>query len=110
MRSVRRIPVEKRLGEDSVDWVGWAPWHQHKDARDADGDVPEDVPAEDRRSLGGGGWFWFGLERRPRGISRSPKRMLKNIDTPEGAADAPAGLGDWRGNLTLRLVVRDAVD
>ena len=48
VRSVRRIPVEKRWCEDCVDWIRWAPWHRYKDARDADGDVPEGVPAEER--------------------------------------------------------------
>ena len=48
VRSVRRIPVEKRWGKDNIEWVKWAPWNRYKDARDADGDVPEGIPTEER--------------------------------------------------------------
>ena len=47
-RSVRRVPFEKRWGEDNVNWVHWAPWHKYKDDEGADGDVPEGVPVEER--------------------------------------------------------------
>ena len=47
-RSVKRIPKGERWTKDCVDWVRWAPWNRYKDAQDADGDVPEGVPAEDR--------------------------------------------------------------
>jgi hypothetical protein len=50
IRTVRRIPMERRWSEDCVKWVKWAPWHRYKDAPDADGDLPEGVPAEERRS------------------------------------------------------------
>ena len=49
VRSVKRIPVEQRWGNDCVDWVKWAPWHRYREAEDADGDVPEGVPAEERK-------------------------------------------------------------
>ena len=48
VRSVRRIPVEKRWSEDNIKWVKWAPWHRYKGAEDADGEVPEGVAPEER--------------------------------------------------------------
>ena len=30
VRSVRRIPLEKRWCEDCVGWVQWAPWNKYK--------------------------------------------------------------------------------
>ena len=48
VRSARRIPFEKRWGEDCVNWVVWAPWRMYKNAEDEDGDLPEGVPAEER--------------------------------------------------------------
>ena len=47
VRSVKRIPVEQRWGEDCVNWIRWAPWRRYKDAVEADGDLPEGVPAEE---------------------------------------------------------------
>ena len=41
-RSVRRIPVEHRWGEDCLSLVDRVPWNRYKEALDADGDVPED--------------------------------------------------------------------
>ena len=41
-RSVRRIPVEHRCGEDCLSWVDRVPWNRYKEALDADGDVLED--------------------------------------------------------------------
>ena len=48
-RSVKRLPKEKRWGEDSVNWVTWAPWNRYKDHGEHDGDLPEGVPAEEKR-------------------------------------------------------------
>jgi hypothetical protein len=48
VRSIRRIPLERRWGEDCVNWVQWAPWHKYKDDEGADGDVPEGVPVEEQ--------------------------------------------------------------
>ena len=45
-RSVHRIPVEERWGEDSVRWVKWAPWNRYKGDEGADGEVPEGVEVE----------------------------------------------------------------
>ena len=47
MRSVKRIPVQQRWGEDCVNWVKWAPWRRYKDAVEADGDLLQGVPAEE---------------------------------------------------------------
>ena len=55
VRSVRRIPLEKRWGDDCVDWIKWAPWNRYKDSGDADGDVPEGVPVEERSETKGSG-------------------------------------------------------
>ena len=54
-RSIRRRPFEKRWTRDSLDWVKWAPWHRYRDAEDEDGEVPEDVPAEERSEPKAGG-------------------------------------------------------
>ena len=55
VRSVRRIPVEKRWGEDCVGWVKWAARYRYKDARDSDGDLPEGIPVEERVEAEGSG-------------------------------------------------------
>ena len=46
VRSIRRIPVEQRWSRDCVEWVQWVPWNRYRDAPDADGDLPEGVPAK----------------------------------------------------------------
>ena len=50
-RSIRRIPIEHRWGEDCVTWITRAPWNRYKDAVDADGDLPEGVPAVEARPV-----------------------------------------------------------
>jgi hypothetical protein len=52
-RSVRRIPVEDRWGEDCVKWVKNVPWNRYPGAEDADGEVPEGVVAEGRQVVEG---------------------------------------------------------
>jgi len=47
VRTVERIPLERRWGEDNVNWIQWAPWRKYKDVVEADGDLPEGVPAEE---------------------------------------------------------------
>ena len=47
VRSVRRVPFEHRWGDDNTSWVRWAPWNEYRDCPNADGDVPEGVPAEE---------------------------------------------------------------
>jgi hypothetical protein len=48
-RAVKRLPKEKRWGEDSVNWVVWAPWNRYKDHEERDGDLPDGVPVEEKR-------------------------------------------------------------
>ena len=48
VRAAKRLRVDKRWGEDNVNWVCWAPWRRYKDAPDGDGEVPEGVPVEER--------------------------------------------------------------
>ena len=51
-RSVKRLPIERRCSEDSLNWVQWCPWRRCKDAPDGEADVPEGVPEEEKK-LGG---------------------------------------------------------
>jgi hypothetical protein len=53
VRSIRRIPFEKRWGEDCLNWVQWAPWHRYKGDEEEDGEVPEGVPADEVKEDGG---------------------------------------------------------
>ena len=46
-RSIKRIPEGLRWGEDCVRWVRWVPWNRYRDDEMADGDLPEEVPAEE---------------------------------------------------------------
>ena len=55
VRSVRRLPVERRWSEDCVGWVKWAPWNEYKDAENADGEVPEGIPIEEKVNSSGSG-------------------------------------------------------
>jgi hypothetical protein len=48
VRSVRRIPVEERWGEDCVEWVRWAPWYRYRGDDLGDGDLPEGIPESER--------------------------------------------------------------
>ena len=41
VRSVRRIPVEERWGEDCLDWVKNVPWNRG-DGGETDGEIPEE--------------------------------------------------------------------
>jgi hypothetical protein len=47
VRSVKRLPVERRWNVENLEWVNRVPWNKYKDARDADGDMPEGVPARE---------------------------------------------------------------
>ena len=42
------IVMELRWSRENVDMVKWAPWNKYKGAEDADGEVPEGVPVEER--------------------------------------------------------------
>ena len=69
VRSVRRLSVEKRWSEDNLNWVKWVPWRKYKGAEEADGDLPEGVPVEEKgASAGGNGGIVFieTKERPPR--------------------------------------------
>jgi hypothetical protein len=54
VRSIKRVPIERRLGEDNINMVKWAPWRRYKDAVEADGDLPEGVPVEEQKIDNGG--------------------------------------------------------
>ena len=43
--AVKRIPIEQRWSEDCITWAKDVPWNRYKDGADADGDLPEEVPA-----------------------------------------------------------------
>jgi hypothetical protein len=51
-RSVKRIPLEERWGEDCVNWVRWVPWHRYRGGEFEDGEVPEGVPESERGDPG----------------------------------------------------------
>ena len=44
--------MEHRWGEDCLPWVDRAPWNRYEEARDADGEMPEDLVVE-ARPVGG---------------------------------------------------------
>ena len=46
VRSVRRIPVQERWGDDNLNWVKNVPWNKWKGDGDADGDIPEEKAVE----------------------------------------------------------------
>ena len=46
--------MEHRWSEDCLKWVSRVPWNRYKEALDADGDLPEDVPRVEAREGGGG--------------------------------------------------------
>ena len=52
-----------------------------------------------------------GLSFRPNmlllGISKSPNRMLTNMDTPEVVVDVPVGSEDWADSPILKLAEPD---
>ena len=50
-----RLGGSRSGGEDCVNWVVWAPWRKYKDAIDEDGELPEGVPAEEKREGSGPG-------------------------------------------------------
>ena len=44
VRSIRRLPMDQRWGDDSVRWPRRTLWNRSKDDLGADGDLPEAVP------------------------------------------------------------------
>jgi hypothetical protein len=83
-RSVKRIPIEQRWGEDNVNWVQWAPWRRYKDAVEADGDLPEGVPVEERMGAQDKGIIMIETRQKDRGNFTSARKMLKSMGTPDG--------------------------
>jgi hypothetical protein len=96
IRTVRRIPMERRWSEDCVKWVKWAPWHRYKDAPDADGDLPEGVPAEERRSEAPAGERVIVVDTR----AKAPREFYISKEDVEkhGATRGCGGCSSiWRG-------------
>lgn len=91
---MRRIPVEKRWGEDCAEWVRWAPWCHYKDAVDADGDAPEGAPAEERASGSGDQRVFIQTREKAPRVFSYHRRMRRSTETREVAGDAQAGSRD----------------
>ena len=107
-RSAKRIPEGNRWSGDSLSWVKWAPWRRYKDAVDADGDLPEGVPAEDLKrneDKPGGLVFVNTRESAPESFTLT-KRMPISMVTPGDVGDVLVSPGVWAGNLTLMIVGR----
>ena len=74
VRSVKRIPIEERWGEDCVKWVKHCPWNRYCGDEYADGEIPEGVPEErvvDAPEVvpgSGGVVFTNTRERAPQGV------------------------------------------
>ena len=101
VRSVRRLPEERRWGEDNLNWVKWAPWRRYKDAVEADGDLPEGVPAgEQRRNEDQPGRLVVvdTRERAP-GELYTAKQDLTSMGTPGVVGDVLVFLGVWEDSL-----------
>ena len=83
-RSVSRLPEEHRCGGDNLNWVKWTPWRRYKDAVEADGDLPEGVPAEERETEGPSqkGAVFVKTNRPVQGNSTFLRRMLKSMGVP----------------------------
>ena len=94
VRSVRRLPIERRWSEDCISWVKWAPWHMYRGCEDADGELPEGVPAEERSMPGSSGdrvVFIETREKAPRDFFIS-KRDADKYGYTRGWAGVPVGL------------------
>ena len=94
--------MEHRWGEDCVNWVKWAPWNRYKDARDADGDLPEGVPAEEKkRDQGSGNTVVFVQTR-----EKAPRDFYIRKEDAEkhGYTRGCGGCSSWfRGNYDLLI-------
>ncbi|MEC8428647.1 MAG: hypothetical protein VXZ35_09485, partial [Pseudomonadota bacterium] len=79
VRSVRRIPFEKRRGVDCLNWVQWAPWNKHKGDVEEDGEIPEGVPADEAVETGGEQKIFIETrERAPRDFYLTKKEAEKH--------------------------------
>jgi hypothetical protein len=96
VRSVRRIPVEKRWCEDCVGWVQWAPGHKHKGDVEEDGEVPEGVPAEEIKEDGEVGRTVYVdvRERVPRDFY-----LTKKVAEELGYTQGCGGCNSWHRGL-----------
>ena len=95
VRSIRRIPVEHRWGEDCLGWAQWAPWGRYTNAEDADGDLPEGVPAEEPRGEPIRGIVFIETkEKAPREFYIS-KRDAEKYGYTRGCGGAQAGTEVW---------------
>ena len=109
VRSVRRLPVEKRWSGDCVSWVKWAPWCRYKDAEDADGEIPEGVPAEERPKERTGDnrvVFIETQEKAPRYFI-SGRKTRRNMGTREDVGVVPVGLEVWEDSRIMQNVEGD---
>ena len=102
VRTISRIPEEKRWSSDCVDWIKWVPWHRYKDARDSDGDVPEGVKeerspreGEGQGAPGGGVVFVPVGEKVPRDVYISKKDAEKH-----GYTSGCPGCNSWFRGLS----------
>ena len=74
-RSVRRIPVEHRWGEDCLSWVDRVPWNRYKEALDADEEVPLFKELEEQHGTWSKGKF-------KTNTAAPAKQKKKSKDTP----------------------------
>ena len=105
-RSVERIPVQQRWGEDCVNWVQFAPWRRYKDAVEADGDLPEGGPVEERVEAQNRGTVMIETRQRAPRVLYITLQDAGSMATPKGVEDALVGLEDWEDNHTLMYVGR----
>jgi len=94
VRAIRRVAKQQRWTKDSLSWVKWAPWHRYKDADDADGEVPEGVPAVDSEErLENSGERLVFIETR----ERAPREFfIKQEDCEKyGYTEGCAGCSSW---------------
>ena len=67
-----------------MNWAQWAPWRRYKDAVEADGDLPEGVPVEERMRAQDKGIIMKETRQKDRGNFTSARKMLKSMGTPDG--------------------------
>ena len=89
VRSVRRIPVQDRWGDDCIKWIRRVPWNRYKDALDADGALPEGAIVVEAREA----------SVRPEGVgyhSRDPRKGAEGVLHQEGGCrEARLHPGMW---------------
>ena len=101
--------MAERWTDDSIKMVRWVPWNRYKDAGDADGEVPECVPADERVDHAEGApkvVFTETRERAPREFFSFESRMRNDAGSPEVAEDAAVGSECWVDNHIRNPVVK----